>query len=369
MSPTVLHVIPSGVFANTYQGSYKDTISRVHYLQGIGKEYRQVQLDDDTPEIVLAALPAHDNVRVLVEYTQFPRVVRALKRRSKNIFVAVRAHNIEPLQHLDNHGWWPRRGPVWLLYAIWRLFAADLATKRHADVVYSISDWENRVYWNRLPGRGQIEWLPYYCPEHLAPGGEPPVARRRVFACLPTSQKNRKSWDLVTRFIAFSESARPLTDSSDEFLITGAVADWELPAAPSVKYAGMVGDLRTLLRTVKAVAMLSPLGHGFKTTIADAIASGCYVLAHPTLAKSCPELLRSAIIPVDITRPNSIRRALEQVEKPLPMVKLNDRLREINHSILARDFPANDGLENEMTSCPAGAGEALGEGSPIGSRK
>ena len=345
MAPVIVHAIPEGVFSSTYHGSYKDTVSRIRVLEQSGSEYRQVRLTRDNPETALAALPEHDNIWVLVEYSHFPRIVRALRQRLPKAFVAVRNHNIEVCQHLANHGWWPRRGPLWMLYGMARLFSADLTCKRYADAIYSISDWENRVYWNRLPGKARVEWLPYYCPDHLLPVRHPrvPIERgqdegdRKIIACLPTSQKNRKSWDLVTRFLTLAERAR-MEGAPYQFTVTGDLADWNLPESPHVTYTGLIDDLTALLQRSVAVCQLSPLGYGFKTTMGDAVAHGGYVLAHPALARRCPPMLQPAVIPVDTTKPQTIDDALERLKDPFPVPEVNDTFRNINHRLLTQDF-------------------------------
>ncbi len=253
-------------------------------------------------------------------------------------------------------------------YGLFRLLRADMTVKRYADVILSISEWENRVYWNRLPGAARVEWLPYYCPEHLLPGralslecsvldedfeagsrgvgyekdksdaGPPKTTRRNVIACLPTSQKNRKSWDLVSRFVRLADHLSTQHTIHYDFAITGQLDNWELPPSQHVIYTGMLDDLSALYRSTKAVCLLSPLGYGFKTTIGDAIANGCYVLSHPTLARRCPEALQPAIIPVDTSQPNTIDDAMGQLERPFPISNANDALRDINHRLLAECF-------------------------------
>ncbi len=338
MKQTVLHVIPAGVFSNTFQGSYKDVISRVRFFERADVEYRQVLLEADDPQMVLESVPTGATPRVLVEYSTLPRTVKALRQRFPSAFIAVRSHNVEPLQHLDNHGWWSRRGPLWMLYGMGRLLAADLVCKRHADVIYSISDWENRVYWNRLPGRARVEWLPYHCPEHLLPEEIPPLSERRVIACLPTSQKNRKSWDLVTRFITFAEEARRLAGDEYEFVLTGRLDNWGLPPTKAVTFTGMVDDLKSFLQTVRAVCMLSPLGYGFKTTIGDAIAHGCTVLAHPALVKRCPTVIQPAMISVETSQGVTIQNALMNLVQFPAGPHLAPDLRSLNLKLLQTHF-------------------------------
>src|SRR5579863_7566225 len=205
MSAQIIHIVPRSVFANIRQGSYKDTISRAEFFWENCDEYRQILVDDDNPDVVSRDIAACQDTSFLVEYSSFPRTLKWIRQRFPRSFVAVRSHNLEPLQHLDNNGWWPRRGPLWMFYGMLRLAKGDLANKRHADVIYSINDWENRMYWNRLPGRARVEWLPYHCPRHLLPETNGAAPRRNRIACLPTSQQNRKSRDLVDRFIRFAE--------------------------------------------------------------------------------------------------------------------------------------------------------------------
>ncbi len=334
----ILHLIPRGVFANTHQGSYKDTISRVRYLEKNGSRYHSILLDDDRPEALSqAAQPMESPPRILVEYSLYPKTVRYLRKRHPHSFIAVRAHNIEPLQHLDNHGWRPRKGRFWFLYGFARLLAGDIHCKRAATAIYSISEYENRVYWNRLPGAARVEWLPYYCPEHLVPDKPAANDARSIIACLPTSQKNRKSVDLVNRFVDLAETSRRL-GLKHRFIITGDLSSWRLGASEAVQLSGLIENLPDFLSTVAAVCLLSPLGHGFKTTMADAIAAHAYVLAHPQIARRCPALLQPAIIPLDTEQADQISGIWPQLQRPFPITGANAKLREIGQRILAGDF-------------------------------
>ena len=331
----VTHIIPRGVFANTYQGSYKDTISRVRVFESARVDYRQVLVDGDDPRPVLDALRSEDpTLRVLVEYSHYPRILRAVRRRWPDSFIAVRAHNIEPLQHLDNHGWWPRRGPLWVTYGMGRLFAADIVNKRVADVILPISDWEARVYWARLPGKARVEWLPYCCPDHLVPKSPLPADQRRIVACLPTSQKNRKSWDLATRFINFAEMMKA-AGADHDFVVTGDLSGWRLPPSAAVSFAGMVKDLREFLAQVKAVALLSPLGYGFKTTIGDALAAGAQVIAHPRLAHRCPALLVPQLLTVNTVTGFGLEKVIQGLRCRCASNELDLELRQRSHGVLS----------------------------------
>ncbi len=330
---TLFHFIPSSVFSSVHHGSYKDVISRERFLSAQGVEYRQIRMDEDRcchdyEDIAAVECPAF-----LIEYTTYPKLIASLRKRFPAAFIAVRSHNLEPLQHLDNHGWWPPRGPVWMFYGILRLFWGDLKVKRSASAIWSISDWENRVYWDRLPGKSRVEWLPYHCPDHLLTTSQCPIGDRRIIACMPTSQKNRKSWDLVTRFLHFADRMKALTGDKYEFVVTGKVGDWGLPASKSVRFTGLIDDLPSLLQQTRAVAMLSDRGYGFKTTIGDALANGAIVLIHPKLAARCPAILSSSLVPCDtahLHNLNDIAAALEMASSS----SVDDVLRLRNRQIL-----------------------------------
>src|SRR5690606_20388612 len=119
------------------------------------------------PRLVLEAARGVDAPRFLFEYTSLRRTLAGVRCALPAAMIGARAHNIEPLQHWDNHGLKAWRSPYRVGAGLIRLAQADWNCKRLANVIYSISDWENRVYWNRLPGRARVEWLPYYCPDHL----------------------------------------------------------------------------------------------------------------------------------------------------------------------------------------------------------
>ncbi len=103
----------------------------------------------------------------------------------------------------------------------------------------------------------------------------------------------------------------------------------------------MIDDLSEFLGTIRAVAMLSPLGYGFKTTIGDAIAAGAYVLAHPTMAQRCPQIFAPALISVDTkaaSRRTQIQQAISHLDQPIPIKDVNSCLKAVNYNMLASEF-------------------------------
>lgn len=333
-----LHFIPAHEMVNRHCGTYKDVISRIHWLRRRFPDYRQIAVTDDHPGAVDAAWPADLPLDgALVEFSLYPRIVRRLKQRAPHACVAVRAINLEPLQHFDDYGWWPPRGPLWTLYGMARLLAMDVAVKRTADVILSINDWENRVYWQRLPGRARLEWLPYRCPDHLLPSRPLPYEQRRVIACLPTSQKNRKSWDLVVRFLHLATEMKR-RGCREDFVVTGNLHDWGLPRCPAVTFSGFIEDQAAFLGACKAVAVLSPLGYGIKTTIVDGLAAGAHVLVHPALARRNPDAVRPALLSVDSHRPQDFAAVAAGLAVPPRGAALHRELCAKAEAVLARWF-------------------------------
>ena len=334
----IVHMIPEGVLENTYHGSFKDVISRVRLFDRSGIDYHQVPLSGDKTEPFHTLWNDWDEASFLIEYSYYPNITRDLRRRFPRSFLAVRSHNIEPLQHLHNHGWWPARGPFWVGYGIARLLWGDMIVKRHADVIYSISDWERTKYWKRLPGMAATEWLPYYCPEHLIVADSATTAERNLIVCMPTSVKSRKSLDMVNRFISFAEVAKK-QGTNFEFLITGDLAPWPAPQSPAVKYTGLIDDLAQFLSSVKAVCILSDLGYGFKTTIADAMANGVAVLVHETLKRRYTSMLGESLISVDPASEASVQATLLALQRPQSsQTELHNEFRQRAKDILVRDF-------------------------------
>ena len=334
----IVHLIPRGVLDNSYHGSFKDVVSRVKLFEHSTGDYRQVVVDGDDPSALANEWCDWADSAFLIEYSYYPKITRALRTRFPKAFIAVRSHNIEPLQHLHNHSWWSSRGPAWVGYGMARLFWGDVIVKRYADVIYSISDWERVRYWGRIPGKATQEWLPYHCPDHLI-GAKPSssVERTRI-VCMPTSVKGRKSLDLVRRFISFAELAKE-QDAPYEFLITGNLESWPPPRSEAVRYTGMVEDLAPFFCTVKAVCILSDLGYGFKTTIADALANGTAVIVHKRLKQRFFSMLGETLISLEADSPRSVREALRHLqEQRFLQSNPNDEFRQRSHDILRRDF-------------------------------
>jgi hypothetical protein len=295
---TVLHIAPGHVDVRPGQGSHKDVAARKLHLEQVAASYRYCNVNGDQPSQLEATLADFSPSHVLVEYSYFPRIVRMLRRRYPQARIAIRAHNIEPLQH------WTLAGPgerdlllpfLRCAYVTLRLFLADLQVGWMADRILLISPVEQRTYW-RWPGcRARASWLPYLPPPEFIDGGA--RSERDVIACLPGATESVRTQDLVRQFSTFAERAKS-AGWPETFVATGDLRTWDVHLSPAVTQTGHVDDLGAFYRKIAAVAILSPLGFGFKTTIGDAIASGAAVLAHPKIWQDLPEELKPYAVPV-----------------------------------------------------------------------
>ena len=72
--------------------------------------------------------------------------------------------------------------------------------------------------------------------------------------------------------------------------------------------------------------MLSPLGYGFKTTIADALAAGAHMLAHPNLVRRCPEDVRPHLLFIDTYRMQDVSAVFNALETDPHGIAIHQKL-------------------------------------------
>jgi hypothetical protein len=285
----ILHLAPDHVDSRIGQGSHKDVAARKAYFKATGRPYRYVSLKGDEPAQIDAVLAAREPTHVLIEYSYYPRIAEHIRRRFPNARIGVRSINIEPLQHWTVADFESPMDIVRTVYVCIRLFMFDLQIGRTADHIYPISPLETRWYWPLLGFRKKTRWLPYIPPPEFrqAVGAQP----RTLIACLPgvTSTRTR---DMVNRFARFAQVARK-TGWPQRFVISGTLAGWKVKLTPEVELAGYIEDLPKFYRDVAAVAVLTPLGYGFKTTVADAIWSGAKAIVNPSVHAELPEELKA----------------------------------------------------------------------------
>jgi len=334
----ILHVVPSHVYDFTYQGSFKDVIGRESFLGRLSDRYRKVVVPADDPRLIQNTLGVEDVKHALLEYSSNPRILGYLRKRYPECFIAIRAINIEPLQLLHNHRLSGGHDHPRLVYGMMRLFLTDLACMRHADAIYPISEWEMTRYWSVLPGRAKPKWLPYFAPDRVL-GLYSDTADRDTIACLPGRIGGYpRSRDMVRAFVRFAVRTRQLTDRY-KYSITGddiQNADLEIP--PFIDLPGLVPDIAQFISSVRAVAILSPFGYGFKTTIVDAIANGCTPLLHSALFGRTPAIIREHCIEVRSLDTPSLLEVLRGLSGRRQATGVNDALRTTSFAILREAF-------------------------------
>ena len=328
---TIVHVVPTHVYLNKVHGSYKDVAGRAELLTELFDRYEQVLVSHDDPEQLRLpndVVPTH----ILVEYTQTARIIQVLRRRWPMAILACRPHNAEPLQHLDNIGLRPLRRIPRLLYGMARLATLDRICARTCDVVLPISEHEADGYWRLQARRNTVAWLPYI-PLCSTQGAGP---RARVIACLPSPQEHRRTVDTVRQFAEFAAALEAI-GAKYECVVTGDLRHWRTSIPGNLRMVGHVDDLDAFLSGIAAVAMLSRLGHGFKTTIGDAVACGAAALLHPRQYLRCPSLFRSGAVSVGGLTKSHLESVLASIATP-PVPNLKNLARDLAKSVLEEHF-------------------------------
>lgn len=325
----LVHAIPGWIRSRVGAGNWKDVASRRLLWGELRRASTVVYFDEIRPESLLDVLPP-DAEDVLLEYSWWPQLLRRLASERPGLRLHVRTHNAEALQH------WARdeRVPgspystVRRLYGATRLLFRDWACRRSCDTLLGISEWDDRFYWSRLPGRAHLVAFPYYCPwPWLQPetGTKEYGARRAVVASLPGA--NDRLGRSVTQGLE-QLSERLVWPEGDSpwrcVLSTGLLEGRRMAGRCSVE---VVEDPWTFLGDVRVLAVLTDLGYGLKTTIVDGIAAGCHVLVPRRLSARLPKLLRAHCIVVDPTDSASVARAGAAVARPPMASRLNDELR------------------------------------------
>lgn len=93
-----------------------------------------------------------------------------------------------------------------------------------------------------------------------------------------------------------------------------------------------------LLCRVRAVAVITPFGYGFKTTILDGLAAGCHVIVHPKLAKRLPLQVRQLCLICDPSRDEDILKLTDSLSTPPGNHNINQQLSEMAIDILRTTF-------------------------------
>lgn len=293
-------VIPGAREGVRGAGQWKDLQGIRGILDQLGAEWREFRFDERNLDSLTAQIGGSD-ATVIWYYTFWPEAMEELKRCCPRVRIVLRTVNAEAFQHWTRarKDWRRMRGLPRDVYGAIRLLWRDRRCCRAADALAGISLWDDAHYWAHLAGRAKVKHVPYLCPwPALLPEAKPlPWEKRETSIVCLAGTRDPIGCGHVAGLAALS--LRPELSgwrfaSSDGFM--DASQD-DLPAG--VERLGHIEEPWSLLCQVKVVAVLSPLGYGYKTTLADALAAGCHVLVHPRQhARLSPED-QAHTIPID----------------------------------------------------------------------
>ncbi len=304
-------VIPGAREGERGAGQWKDLQGIRLVLGRLGVPWKEFRFAGHSVEELVAQVGSAPDV-VIWYYTFWPEAMETLKARCPRVRIVLRTVNAEALQHWlrATKDWRRLRGLPRDLYGFVRLLWRDRRCARAADVLAGISSWDDVHYWSRMAERNNLCVVPYACPWPLLLPEVNPLpweSRTPTMACLAGTR------DAIGRghVAGFAALARRPELSSWKFVSSDGFMDASRDEWPAhVERIGRIEDPWALLCRVKAVAVLSPIGHGYKTTVADALAAGCHVLVHPRQhARLSPEE-QALCIPLDPASEADVQRAV-----------------------------------------------------------
>ena len=116
------------------------------------------------------------------------------------------------------------------------------------------------------------------------------------------------------------------------FLVTGEASG--IATSTRIESTGLLASPGELLRTSRAVVLLSDLGFGFKTKLLEAIVAGNRVIVTPGLFSRLPDVLHPWTLEVDLDDAHSFAAALDVAAGPAPDGDPNRALRDQHHALL-----------------------------------
>lgn len=352
----ILFVIPSSFKGAYASGNWKDNTGISLLLESSGYPHKVICIEDDRYEELLDNC-GRDVTDVVLYYSFWVDLLKQVRRRAPWVRLHVRTVNAEALQHWQRAQvtLLPSRRNLQAVYGAARLLLGDGSCRRHSDTLLGISEWDNQHYWSYLPGGAKVNYLPYYSPwpylrSHVTPSAWD--RRRQAVVCMAGGR------DAIGRSMiaGFARLA-------DGFAQSGDADGWELLLSPgvfenapvkdsagSITLLDRVDEPWDLLCSVRAVAVLTPMGYGMKTTVVDGLAAGCHVLVDSKLAKRLPLEVRRKCILIDHAVQRNVGALVEQLSAEPPSHDLNGLLR----------LQANKELSS-LAPAPAPSEQVLGE--------
>ena len=328
-----VHAVPDYINAREYgAGNWKAVEANRMAVADLGIPVQSVAFPADDPETLLSFLTP-DTRHLMIEYSLWPELQAKVKKRYPHLNVHVRTHNAEAYHYLHRN---TRRRLDYVRPGLWRKFgeliARDSRSRRYADSLLGISAWDNEHYWRWLPGPARVAYLPYFSPwPDVRPQVEPPAWEQRR----PTIVSMGGNFDPsgLVNVANFNAIADRLSMNSSErwsFQLTWW-SQWHerVPSVSTrVEILRQCDEPWDLLCEVRALAVLTHLGFGFKTTIVDGLAAGCHVIVHPRLAPRLPKDIADLCIVCDPANDAHMARLAHTLSMPPRHHEVNRLLRE-----------------------------------------
>jgi len=306
----IVHCVEKQQRGRYCAGQWKDIEALNQVLAQLPARFEFLEFDGADIESLVQNCTAVGATDIILYYSFMPEVLSRLEAEIPNARLYVRTVNAEAFQHWQRAeiGWLPSYENLRSVYGCLRLAKRDIQCKKSAHALLGISDWDNRNYWQRLPGRTTVHDIPYSCPwPRIRPQVTPkPWAERNCkIVCLAGGRDaiGRTMLEGFNRLADVTANSHPFDGWSFEVSPGVLKSDRPDDLSPHVTRMESLEEPWDLLCSVRALAVLTPLGFGFKTTIADAMAAGCHVLVHPTLVKRLPAEIASVCIEIDSMEP------------------------------------------------------------------
>jgi len=342
----ILHAIPSFIDADEYgAGNWKALEANRHALRGAGLPSREARFDWKNPTTLIPQVTS-DIRHLLIEYSWWPDILTHLKREHSHLGVHVRTHNAEAYQHFHR----ARKGMrdyadlrMWCRFL--QLARRDARCRKEADTLLGISEWDDAHYWRWLPGKALIRHLPYYSPwPYLRSEVKPQPWNLREAAIVsmggnfdPSGMANVKNFDMLAMKLS------RIQDKKWSFLLTWW-SQWNKKVPKVSAHVGVIRDCQEpwdLLCRIRALAVLTPLGFGLKTTVLDGLAAGCHVIVHPKIAERLPRQARQLCLLCDPSRDDDVIKLADSLSDPPKSHDLNQQLCEMAVTIFRSTFKSD----------------------------
>jgi hypothetical protein len=339
----IIHAIPSSINSREYgAGNWKAVEANRLALEWAGLNVKAIGYELSKPETIRPHINGETR-HILIEYSLWPDFLKMFRVQYPLLKVYIRTHNAEAYQHLHraaddfrdycNLGIWRR-----CMELLWR----DVRCRQRADMLLGISEWDNANYWKWLPGGSPIRYLPYFSPWPYLRSqvkAEPWDLRKRAILSMggnfdPSGNANVANFDMLAMKLS------SILQNEWSFVLTWW-SQWH-QRVPDV--SNKVDVLREcaepwdLLCQVRALAVLTPLGFGFKTTIMDGLAAGCHVIVHPRLARRLPHQVRELCLVCDPSCDDDVARLENSLSSEPERNNINQQSQEMAVDVFRSTF-------------------------------